>query len=406
MKISKFVEHNNTSNDTIRHYMKLGLINPIKNGGQYDFDDNCQKSFDHIQQLKDMKFSLSEIKTLLFYEKIGRLTQYNKISEYRSLYEDKLSHINQEIAELTQAKTNLEDYLTTLKTPEPYNHSFGIPLNNIDLFHCPLCQKNLSISDGTIEDNSLVSGQLTCECGETYTLVNGILINTHAPDKNDIISATEFIGTYIKDTSDAYLNNISRALEFFNGSMDSIDLEGKVLVEAGTGWGVFIRYIYDLLSDSATYIAVEKSYEQLLLLKETLAQVPIKKNVIFICADFESLPLKHESVDFLIDATGSASYNFLTDKWLLDTFKPYLKPRYGLLAGYILFSKFNLDSEIPVHLRKYYDNTHLDNHLQASNIKVLASTVFDQVHEGGPYDSYFADGELVYMRCLHGIHQE
>lgn len=406
MKISKFAQQNGISNDTIRHYMKLGLISPIKDGGQYDFDENCQKNFDHIIKLKNMGFSLSEIKTILLYDKVGRLTQYSEISDYRSLYLDKLADLDKELLRLNHAKNTIEEYILTLKSPEQFNHQFGIPLKDMSLLQCAVCQKPLLVKDGTIEGDSVISGQLECRCGESYSIINGILTSSARSNSNEILSGLEFVGDYIKHTSEDYLNNISRALEFFDSIVEHIDLENKTIIEAGTGWGVFIRYIYDKLPESMTYIAVDKSYEQLLLLKETLEKVPMKKNVLFVCADFESLPLKHHSSDVLIDATGSTSYNFDTDEWLLNTMKPYLKEEYELLAGYMLFSKFNLKSDIPIHLRKYYDMNLLEEHLKENKIEILRSALYDQVEESGPYDSYFNDGEVVFTRCIHGKHRK
>lgn len=74
MKIGQFANQNNVSIDTIRHYMDLKLLLPVKNGHQYDFDQNCQNDFDEIQELKSLKFSLKEILSLIDYVKLSGLT--------------------------------------------------------------------------------------------------------------------------------------------------------------------------------------------------------------------------------------------------------------------------------------------------------------------------------------------
>lgn len=72
----------------------------------------------------------------------------------------------------------------------------------------------------------------------------------------------------------------------------------------------------------------------------------------------------------------------------------------------MLFSKFKLTSDIPSHLRKYYNMNFLENHLKENNIEILRSALYDQVDVGGPYDSYFGDGEVVFSRCIYGKHME
>ncbi|MDZ7671924.1 MAG: MerR family transcriptional regulator [Halanaerobiales bacterium] len=42
MKISEFSNKYNISNDTVRYYMELNLIVPIKKGKHYYFDKGCE----------------------------------------------------------------------------------------------------------------------------------------------------------------------------------------------------------------------------------------------------------------------------------------------------------------------------------------------------------------------------
>ncbi len=61
MRIGKFSNINNISIDTIRHYMDLRLIIPENIGGQYFFDERCEKSLKDIFYIKNMKFFLRNI---------------------------------------------------------------------------------------------------------------------------------------------------------------------------------------------------------------------------------------------------------------------------------------------------------------------------------------------------------
>ena len=95
MKIREFSNKFDLSYDTIRYYMKLNLINPHKDGGHYEFSQEDQNDMEEILKLKEMEFSLDEIKEILNFKRIGRLSNYQKNSYYQNLYQKKLKNLKQ-----------------------------------------------------------------------------------------------------------------------------------------------------------------------------------------------------------------------------------------------------------------------------------------------------------------------
>lgn len=100
MKIGKFAEYNNISKDTIRHYMDLGLIVPEKKSGQYDFDERCQQILEEIMALKNMDFTLNDIKNISRMQSLGQYSDYQKHNHYQKLFQDQYAKVTEEIDHL------------------------------------------------------------------------------------------------------------------------------------------------------------------------------------------------------------------------------------------------------------------------------------------------------------------
>ena len=137
MKIGAFAKHNQTSIDTIRHYMALELLVPEKVGAQYLFDATSQNDFDEICQLKGIGFTLSEIQTLMLFRRIGKLTGYDKRITYNSYFENKLSTVTQELQRLQHIKVELEKALINAGTIEiDSSRTLGVPMDCLKFIHC------------------------------------------------------------------------------------------------------------------------------------------------------------------------------------------------------------------------------------------------------------------------------
>jgi DNA-binding transcriptional MerR regulator len=147
MKIGAFAKKNEISIDTVRHYINMGLVLPIKeDGSQYHFDHRCQEQVEEILNLKAMGFQLKEIKNIFMYKLLSNMTGYQKDAYYRMLFEDKYKLITQEIDQLGLAKDKLVSELKVLEShKDDKHHTIGLPLSAIDMLACPACQSMLRI---------------------------------------------------------------------------------------------------------------------------------------------------------------------------------------------------------------------------------------------------------------------
>ncbi len=105
-KISEVSERLSLSQDTLRYYEKIGLLNPIARSSagirQYSEQDISQLRF--IQRAQKMNFTLAEIAKLL---KMRRAPQYAR-EDVRQLTSAKLREVETRLEELSLLKNELQ----------------------------------------------------------------------------------------------------------------------------------------------------------------------------------------------------------------------------------------------------------------------------------------------------------
>lgn len=403
MRIGKFAESNSLSIDTIRHYMDFGLIIPEKRGGQYFFDERCQRDLKEILELKQMGFSLSEVKTLFTYKRLAKLTPYHEAGYYRDFFIDKHENLEKEIKELTLSKDKIEAKIQELSRKSSIEKSvFGIDIKFLDIFRCPECSGELILSDGTIYSNQVVNGCLSCSCGKRYFIEEGILNINRDTCEKDISIHNEYISEYINLTDETYLDRLNKGLEWSNKKLNSINLHKKVILELGSGIGFFLRSIYSELPMDCLYLAVDRSLGRHKFLKDILERSGEKRNIIFVCADFLELPIKDKSVDIVLDISGTSNYSFEHGEFLLESIDRYVKERAYLLGSYILFKNFALNSIIEEEFRINFILKNVQDNINKLKFKLIDEKTSDYLDKGGKYENYFTKGEKVFSYSYFG----
>lgn len=408
MKIGKFASKNNLTIDTIRHYMSLDLIVPEMNGSQYNFDERCQTDLSEILHFKSIGFSLQEIQMLLIFKRIGRLTDYEESLYYQSFFEQKMNDINENIFHLESMKNKLTDAISNidanLKKPEQ-SESFGIPFSFLPQIACYKCKSSMSLNEGAVINQKLVTGTLACTCGTQYTIEEGILIvnaedliTTHTDgDSNSI-----YVEDYIRHTDYEYLNNLYKSFEWAYKNIPLEDYENKKILELGIGHGFFLRYFYDKIHSSNQYIAVDYDIGRLKWLRNRLLNNPMNFNLILIACDFKKIPLYDHSVDIMLDISGSSNYAFDRPEFLLKALSELCNKECDLVASFLLFKNFSKNSKIEPYLRDNFKLKSVREQISQLKFEEKASYTSVTVTRGGKFEDFFIEGENIFSFIYYG----
>lgn len=403
MRIGKFAEVNELSIDTIRHYMDLGLLIPEKSGGQYNFDERCQKDLNDILILKSMGFALSDIKTIFMFKNFGKLTPFQEDEYYRAFFENKYNSVQKEIEELSKIRDRLKGKIEELSQNRfEKNFEMGIDIKALNLFSCLKCRGELILSDGKITNNQVMSGRLKCNCGEEYVIEDGVLRVGNIDNLPEFKFDSNYIREYISLTDSTYLENLHKGLEWVHRKINFEDFGGKVLLELGSGLGFFLRNIYNELPSDCVYIAVDYNIERHRFLKNMLEGSEVRKNIIFVCSDFLEVPIKDKSADILLDFSGTSNYSFDNERFLLNLIDDYVKDNAVLIGAYILFKNFSANSQIGERYRKNFILKNVKEGITGLKYKVIDERISDYIDKGGKFESYFNQGEKVYTYIFYG----
>lgn len=346
MRIGEFSKKTDTSIDTVRHYIDLGLLVPTKEGKYFQFDDRCEQDLERIKEMKDMDFSLHEIKNILLVGRFSKLTLGQERQHYRSFFRNKMKELIKAQEALKHKIERLESKVKSIE--EEFQHEpirLGVNVSLLGQLYCPKCQIPLNLDSADIQSNMIVEGQMTCSCGYAFEVRSGILVHPDSMKKSEAVDETDFI-KYVDETNDMFLDNIYAAMAWCHKSINFKHNENQTILELGLGNGILLSHIYNDLPDQATYIAVDYDYYKLRYVKKVLERSGVKKNILFLCCDYNEMPLKHKSIDYVVDFFGLSNYSFKNASFLHEDVDAYYKDQAYLIGTFMLFDKFKQSGEI------------------------------------------------------------
>lgn len=108
MYLKEFMQKENTTRDTVRHYIYLNLITPARKGRNYWFTENECDIFEAVKEFQDLGFSLQEIKEIKKLHDESCSTEKQRKQNLK-LIAEKITTISAKINKLKMQKKVLEE---------------------------------------------------------------------------------------------------------------------------------------------------------------------------------------------------------------------------------------------------------------------------------------------------------
>lgn len=108
MYLKEFMQKENTTRDTVRHYIYLNLITPVRKGRNYWFTENECDIFEAVKEFQDLGFSLQEIKEIKKLHDESCSTEKQRKQNLKLIVE-KITTISAKINKLKMQKKVLEE---------------------------------------------------------------------------------------------------------------------------------------------------------------------------------------------------------------------------------------------------------------------------------------------------------
>lgn len=344
MKIGEFSRKFRVNKETIRYYTMNGLLTPLKETNHYNYNRECEKEMEDILLLKKMNFTINEIKLYLTCFRLSTRDALTTKDELIKLLCHKKNEINLKISEFESSKFKIEKKIEEIKQCyDEKNSDFkrnGVPLEFLNLLYCPKCKKKLIIKNGEIESNTLLSGQLMCNCGYKADISDGIIVFEGAELENlyeqkfegakykKVLEKTEDIFNHEEMLPPEYLTVLTASLNWIHKMIAKEKLTNKVVLDFLTHSGILTNRLIDQLTEKNErfmFIAIDPRLQLVENSKKLFYMREKKPPALFLCGSYEKMPLKRESVDYLYSCFGSQSYGIYNKEFKFKKILSYLK---------------------------------------------------------------------------------
>lgn len=309
MKISEFAVHFNVKKSTIRYYTEIKLLFPDLTGTYPEYNNLCIKDMSHIIELKNMGFSIDEIQQIKARERFLINNSEDGMKLLQTTFDHKIEAHQTEIESLTQKINKLKTYTSQITTKE-VNQPIGIPFKALKYLQCPKCHSDFNIKDAQIIKQHLFSGKMTCPCGNSYQIIDGIIMSNNMP-----ITPSERLideSSRLENLNNELFALVKKCSQIVKPIIKKWD-HSKGIIFSNSDIDIVLMELEDLFDENGLYFFCSYDYESLIDLKNTFEAKGIRENFIFIYYR-ENIPLSSD-IPYFIDNIGNL-YDLLNNETL------------------------------------------------------------------------------------------
>ena len=403
MKIGEFAKRHNITHDTIRHYIDMGLLIPRKDGHHYRFDDTHNQDISEIIEFKNLDFSLLEIQKMLNFNRLAGRSSKEFINYYLNILENKKKYALESQKRFEEIEYILDKKIEDIVSNRIKSKKLlGINIDCLEILYCPICNRNLNISDGSIENNMIINGRVVCGCGYRAFIKDGIYVGNNCGEnlrnKKDIPSKFDFLEHSSTEFINFYYDGMSEIKKMIQENVK----KSNYILELENCSGTFLMQNIEYLNETTTYILINNDKTRLDKLKENLELNNSHEKFIFICEDFHCLPIRSNSIDIMIDHWMTKEYMDENQGFLLDHVSNLLRKEGLLVGAYPYVTSLNTDAYIEkLKEQGYFNHNYISKKINDLGFVENLATKVGPIVEKNPSNKDIKDKRLYLNICSY-----
>ena len=323
MKIGDFAKKWNVSIDTVRHYIKCGLLVPLSTSSQFSFNEREDRDMKIIMRMKAEQFSLKEIYNYLEICRVSTMMEPESVQDAISLLNRKKEELAQQIQTLEEVCRDISSDIDALSSGnQRFVDKTGVPLRALPLLACPRCGASLELNGASLNSQYVIKGTLSCSCGYRAGIENGI-----------VKTGNEYSGNYdcpdlkrelYRQVSTEFGINIQKTIDLFHEAFKDLKPKNKVILEGHINGYFFLYNNLIRLDPDNIYIDIDKFPEILEMYKSYIDNLGLNYSILYIADSSYCWPLRGGCADILIDFHGDMVNSFYYHNLYIHNIARYL----------------------------------------------------------------------------------